>query len=65
MIPFKVEFSANRGRILFALAATLIPVVPCGFMVGFDIASAHAEFGRTATASGLTSVKAGELAGTP
>ena len=40
MIPFK----ADRGQILFALAATLIPVVLAGYMFGFDIVSAHAEF---------------------
>lgn len=40
MIPFKAE----RGQILFALAATLIPVLLAGYMFGFDIATAHAEF---------------------
>jgi len=44
MIPFKADFTADRGRIAFALAATLIPIVLCGFMFGFDIAFAHAEF---------------------
>lgn len=40
MIPSKVD----RSQILFALAATLIPVILWGFMFGFDIASGHAEF---------------------
>jgi hypothetical protein len=44
MIPFKAGLEAKGGWILFALAATLIPVVLCGFMFGFDIASAHAAF---------------------
>lgn len=44
MIPFKADVKVDRGQILFALAATLIPVALCGFMFGFDIASAHAAF---------------------
>ena len=44
MIPSWADVRANRSQLLFALAATLIPVVLCGFMFGFDIASAHSEF---------------------
>jgi hypothetical protein len=34
----------DRGRMAFALAATAIPVLLCGWMFGFDIALASAKF---------------------
>lgn len=36
--------AVDRGQVLFALAATIIPVLLCGFMFGFDIALNRAAF---------------------
>lgn len=36
--------TVDRGRIAFAVAATLIPVLLCGFMFGFDIPLVGARF---------------------